>query len=438
VKGENFQAIADDYQKLIVPGMSPWQHPSFFAYFPTAGTFESMLGDLYSSSIPTPGFNWACSPASTELEAIVMDWSAKLFGLDSKFFNSSEIGGGVIQTSASDSALVAVVAARAKYLRDHPDAKQDDLILYTTTQTHSLGLKAGLVLGITCRALEVQSEDKFALRGSTLKNALEEDQKRGKHPFIIIATIGTTSSGAIDRLDEIGDVAQDYPSLWIHIDAAWAGVTLACPELRETALLDSINRYGDSFCTNFHKWGLVNFDACGFWVKYRKNLTNALDITPEFLRSKHGDAGTVIDYRNWHLGLGRRFRSLKLWFVLRSYGVEGFQNHIRAGIELNKYFVSLVGSSSKFELVTEPSFALTVFRLVPPSSDATTTEAALNSLNQSFYSRISARPDIWLTQTKINGVFCIRFAIGAARTTKEHIDKAWVLLNKEADAALAN
>lgn len=367
-----------------------------------------------------------------------MDWSAKLFGLDSKFFNSSEIGGGVIQTSASDSALVAVVAARAKYLRDHPDAKQDDLILYTTTQTHSLGLKAGLVLGITCRALEVQSEDKFALRGSTLKNALEEDQKRGKHPFIIIATIGTTSSGAIDRLDEIGDVAQDYPSLWIHIDAAWAGVTLACPELRETALLDSINRYGDSFCTNFHKWGLVNFDASGFWVKYRKNLTNALDITPEFLRSKHGDAGTVIDYRNWHLGLGRRFRSLKLWFVLRSYGVEGFQNHIRAGIELNKYFVSLVGSSSKFELVTEPSFALTVFRLVPSSSDAMITEAALNSLNQSFYSRISARPDIWLTQTKINGVFCIRFAIGAARTTKEHIDKAWVLLNKEADAALAN
>ncbi|TCD60569.1 hypothetical protein EIP91_009853 [Steccherinum ochraceum] len=434
-KGEDFQFIADDYQKLIVPGMSPWQHPSFFAFFPTAGTFESMLGDLYSSSIPTPGFN--VIPASTELEAVVMDWGAKLFGLDSRFLNSSEIGGGVIQTSASDSALVAVVAARARYIRDHPGVKQEDLILYTTTQTHSLGLKAGIVLGLTCRALEVLLDDQFALRGSTLQDALEEDKKRGKHPFIIIATIGTTSSGAVDRLNEIGEVVKTYPSLWIHVDAAWAGVTLACPEFREIAMLDSINKYADSFCTNFHKWGLVNFDASGMWVKDRKHLTNALDITPEFLRSKHGDAGTVIDYRNWHLGLGRRFRSLKLWFVLRSYGVEGFQKYIRSTIQLNDYFVKLVRSSPTFHLVTQPSFALTVFRLVPASSASTDT-TALNTLNESFYSRISARQDIWLTQTKINGVFCIRFAVGAARTTKEHIDKAWKLLNEEAEIALAD
>ncbi|THH26478.1 hypothetical protein EUX98_g7714 [Antrodiella citrinella] len=366
-----------------------------------------------------------------------MDWGAKLFGLAPKFLNSSGIGGGAIQTSASDSALVAVVAARVKYLRDHPDVKQENLVLYTTTQTHSLGLKGGRVLGLTCRALEVRAEDNFALRGFTLRDALQQDHKRGKHPFIIIATIGTTSSGAVDCLDEIGEVAQRYPSLWIHVDAAWAGVTLACPEFRETAMLENINRYADSFCTNFHKWGLVNFDASGFWVKNRRDLTDALDVTPEFLRSKYGDAGTVIDYRNWHLGLGRRFRSLKLWFVLRSYGVEGFQKHIRGSIELNKYFVSLIQESLTFQLVTEPSFALTVFRLVVPVAKESG-ESVLNALNESFFARISARPDIWLTQTKINGVFCIRFAVGAARTTKDHIDKAWVLLNEEADAVLAN
>ncbi|KAH8086014.1 pyridoxal phosphate-dependent transferase [Cristinia sonorae] len=439
-KGEDFQLIADDYQKHIIPGMSPWQHPSFFAYFPTAGTFEGMLGDLYCSSIPTPGFNWSCSPAATELEAVVMDWGAKLFGLDSQFLNSSGIGGGVIQTTASDSALVAVVAARSRYIRQyHTDVKQEDLIMYTTTQTHSLGLKAGLVLGLTCRALEVKIEDQFALREAVLRSAIEEDKKRGKHPFIIIATIGTTSSGAIDRLDEIGEVVKDYPSLWIHVDAAWAGVTLACPEFREVAMLDSINQYADSFCTNFHKWGLVNFDASAMWVRNRKDLTDALDITPEFLRSKHGDAGTVIDYRNWHLGLGRRFRSLKVWFVLRSYGAEGFRNYIRAGIDLNNYFATLVRGSSNFSLVTEPSFALTVFRIVPPSvTDPIASQTLLNSLNQSFHARISARHDIWLTQTMINGIFCIRFAVGAARTTKAHIDKAWKLINEEAEVVLAN
>ncbi|CAL1713657.1 unnamed protein product [Somion occarium] len=438
-QGEDFQTIADDYQKLIIPGLTHWQHPSFFAFFPTASTFEGMIADLYASSTCNPGFNWASSPACTELEAVMMDWAAKMFGLHDHFLNSSGIGGGVIQTTASDSALVSVVAARSLYIRKHPDVKHEDLVFYTTTQTHSLGVKAGLVLGMECRALEVKVEDQFALRGSILKRALEEDKKHGKHPFMIIATVGTTSSGAVDRLSEIGEVVKDHPDVWIHVDAAWAGVTLACPEFRETAQLDNINRYADSFCTNFHKWGLVNFDCSTLWVKNRKYLTDALDITPEFLRTKHGDAGTVIDYRNWHLALGRRFRSLKVWFVLRSYGVEGFRNHIRQGIELSQYFASLIRASPSFELVTEPSFALSVFRVLPSGdsegSQAVTLEL-VNELNRSFYSRLSARPDIMLTQTMINGVFCIRFAVGATRTKKEHIDKAWSIIQEEAVAAV--
>ncbi|KAI0783433.1 pyridoxal phosphate-dependent transferase [Abortiporus biennis] len=437
-QGEEWDTIADDYQKLILPGITHWQHPSFFAYFPTASTFEGLLGDLYASSTSNPGFNWNSSPACTELEAVVMDWSAKLFGLGDHFLNSSEIGGGVIQTTASDSALVAIVAARSAYTKKHPGVKHEDLIIYTTTQTHSLGTKAALVLGLQCRALQVKAEDEFGLRGDTLKQAIEEDTKQGKHPFVIIATIGTTSSGAIDRLNEIGEVVKGS-SLWVHVDAAWAGVTLSCPEFRDIAQLDYINKYGDSLCVNFHKWGLVNFDASAFWVRDRKLLTDALDITPEYLRTKHGDAGTVIDYRNWHLALGRRFRSLKIWFVLRSFGQEGFRNYIRKSVALNNYFVSLVKQSPSFSFVTKPSFALTVFRLTPQlheGSKISPTQESLNDLNREFHNRTLTRPEILLTQTVIDGVFCIRFAVGAERTTKEHIDKAWALIQEEAEVAL--
>ncbi|CCM05614.1 uncharacterized protein FIBRA_07843 [Fibroporia radiculosa] len=436
--GEDFDVIADDYQKLIVPGLTHWQHPSFFAYFPTACTFEGMLGDLYASSTCNPGFNWSSSPACTELEMMMMDWSARLLGLSDHFLNSSGVGGGVLQTTSSDSALVATVAARSRYMRTHPGTKMEELVMYVTSQTHSLGVKASLVLGLECRILDVRAEDEFGLQGETLKVALEEDIAKGKHPFFLIGTVGTTSSGAIDRLEEVGEVLQHYPSIWLHVDAAWAGVTLACPEYRKTAQLEQINKYATSFGTNFHKWGLVNFDAALLWVKSRKDLTDALDVTPEFLRTKQSDAGAVIDYRNWHLGLGRRFRSVKVWFVLRSYGVEGFQKYIRECIELNDYFASLVRSSTNFSLIAAPSFALTVFRLIPHNAfpGVTLSEDLLNDINRSMYARIGARHDILLTQTILNGTFCIRFAVGAARTRKEHLDQAWSLIQEEAGSTI--
>ncbi|KAG9311512.1 pyridoxal phosphate-dependent transferase [Chiua virens] len=434
--GEAFEQITQDYQKLIIPGLVHWQHPRFFAYFPTASTFESILGDLYANGIgPNPGFNWSASPACTELEAIVMDWAAKMIGLDAAFYNISEVGGGVIQTTASDAALVATVAARSRYIRQHPDVPAEKLVLYTTTQTHSLGKKAGLVLGLNVRALEVTAEDHYALRGATLKSTLEEDSRAGLHPFILLATVGTTSSGAIDHLEEIGDIVAATPWLWLHVDAAWAGVAMSCPEYRALCLLDDINKYADSFCTNFHKWGLVNFDCSTLWVRDRKHLTDALDVTPEFLRSKQGDAGTVIDYRNWHLGLGRRFRALKLWFVLRSYGVQGFQKYIRQTIQHNDTFVSLIKRATHFNLVTPPCLSLTVFRLEPPSQ--TLTLAQLNALNLVFYARLSARHDVAFTRTDLNGMICIRCAVGAARTEERHILETFDVLCEEAENTLA-
>lgn len=476
-KGEGFDVITQDYQKYILPGITHWNHPSFFAYFPTANTFEGVLADLFSSSVSNPGFNWACSPACTELEAIVMDWSAKLFGLDPTFYIESKSGGGVLLTTASDSALTAVVAARSRYSRAHPEVPLNKLVIYGTTQTHSLGAKAALILGLQFKAIEVYAKDNYSLRGESLVKALEEDRQAGMHPFVVIATVGTTSSGAIDNIEEVGQALSDHPDLWLHIDAAWAGVALACPEFREQSYLGAINKYAHSFCTNFHKWGLVNFDCSTLWVRERTLLTDALDVTPEFLRTKQADAGTVIDYRNWHLALGRRFRSLKVWFVLRSYGVEGFQKHIRKHVELAKVFESLVEQSSLFELVAPRSLSLNVFRLRLPSAlptpaaatpseanpalsqetditagaspDTTTTgirkglpllqskaQSKVNALNRAFYSRVSARKNIYLTQTDLAGTFCIRMAVGAVRTEEKHIREAFDLLVEEAQATL--
>ncbi|KAH9989806.1 pyridoxal phosphate-dependent transferase [Russula vinacea] len=440
-EGHDWASIVDDYQKVIVPGLTHWQHPSFFAYFPTASTFEGMLGDLLSSSTASPGFNWFASPACTELEAVVMDWAAKMFGLHGVFWNVNEVGGGVIQTTASDSALTAIVAARTRYLNEHPGTTLESLVIYVTTQTHSFGQKAAMILGLRIRAIDVDvtvTTDNTGLTGEGLRAAVKEDHAQGLHPFVLIATVGTTSSGAIDRVADLGaTIKENYPSIWLHVDAAWAGVTLACPEYRETAQLPGINEHADSLCINFHKWGLTNFDASTLWVRERRQLINALDVTPEYLKTKVGDAGTVIDYRNWHLSLGRRFRSLKFWFVLRSFGVEGFQANVRKCISLNNSFAERIRASPIFVLVTPPSFALTVFRLLPGSGDSTTELEVANTLNRAFYSDLQARPNIALTQTSLGGVFCVRFAVGAARTEESDIDNAWEIIKEVGENILA-
>ncbi|EIM88378.1 uncharacterized protein STEHIDRAFT_95546 [Stereum hirsutum FP-91666 SS1] len=476
-KGEQWDAIADDYQSLIIPGLTHWQHPSFFAYFPTGCTFEGMLADLYSSSACNPGFNWLASPACTELESVVMDWAARMLGLERTFWNISEVGGGVIQTTASDSALTAVVCARTRCTTLNPDVPHSSLVMYVTSHTHSFGLKAARILGLRVRTIDVDDEvvmgkdseeevDGWGLGVNKLKEALKEDLANGMKPFILVATVGTTNSGAVDRIDEIGEyLAKEHPSIWLHVDAAWAGVTLACPEYRDRAQLAGINKWVTSLCVNFHKWGLTNFDASALWVRDRNLLIDALDVTPAYLRTKHGDAGTVIDYRNWHLSLGRRFRSLKLWFVLRSFGVEGFQTYIRRCIKLNELFASLVRKSDIFELVTRPSFALTVFRLrpqaifepstlvstSPPTSSSITATAPtsdkedpsslafLNALNRAMHHELqtSHTHEMLLTQTEIRGVFCLRLAVGAARTEERDILRAWEILNEVGEHVLA-
>ncbi|KAF9785098.1 pyridoxal phosphate-dependent transferase [Thelephora terrestris] len=436
IKGEDIEDIANDFQDLIMPGVMHWQHPSFFAYFPAAGTLESIIGDLYAATAMNPGFNWMCSPACTELENVTMDWSAKLYGLSEDFLNSTNVGGGVIQTNASDGAMVAIVAARSRYQALYPEVPTEKLVIYVTTQTHSLGLKAGLVLGLPVYAFPVRVEDNYSLRGEDLREMIEMDRADGKHPFILIGTVGTTSSGAIDNIDEIGETLLDYPDIRLHVDAAWLGAAFSCPEYRERCRVPAINKYADSVCVNFHKWGLVSLDCSGLWVRDREHLTRALDITPPFLRNPDGESGTVVDYRNWSLALGRRFRSAKLWFVLRSFGVEGYQAHIRKSIRLGEIFAERVRQHPEtLELVTSPSFSLSVFRIAP-SAVPGVSEDELNELNERYYQNINKRKDIMLTQTKLNGTHCIRFVTGAQNTEPHHIETAFRICFETAVASI--
>ncbi|KAF8304373.1 aromatic-L-amino-acid decarboxylase [Clavulina sp. PMI_390] len=453
--GESIEVIAADYQKLVLPGITHWQHPSFFGYYPSNASFPSIIADLYASAVTNPGFNWICSPSCTELENVTMDWAADLLGLSPAFkFSSALGGGGVLQTTASDSAFLACMVARIRFTRAHPNIPMENLILYLTTQTHSLGVKTARLLGLKWRTLDVKEEDRYALRGETVRKAYEEDREKGLWPFCLFSTLGTTSSGAADRMDEIGPIAQSFDTFWIHIDAAWAGVSLACPEFRERAYLDAINQYADSFCTNFHKWGLVSFDASTFWVRNSAHLTEAMDINPQFLKTKQSDAGAVVDYRNWQVALSRRFRSVKLWFVLRNYGVEGFRAHIRKCVNLGKLFESLIRAQPDlFEIVAPRSLALTVFRVAPSSprnrdlshshshsrahshpakaatlhapSTSSLSLAALNKLNTSFHQRLTEGPEgIFVITTLLDGKLCVRMSIGAERTQDCHIRAA--------------
>jgi aromatic-L-amino-acid decarboxylase len=447
--GEEWSKIAEDYQTKILPGMTHWQHPSFFAYFPANTTFEGMLADLHAAAVSNPGFNWSVSPSATELELITLDWVARMFGLSDDFLTTSANGGGIILNSASEVAITIAVAARERALKyveaaegdangshAQPDMQQlaawrgratGRFVMYGTTQTHSIGVKAAMILGLAFETIEVHAKDDFAMRGEALRKALRRDKERGLVPFMIIATVGTTSSGAVDDLDEIARVCQEEgcEDIWIHVDAAYAGVCLALPELRETCALDVINTRVDSFSTNLHKWGLVTFDCSPVYVRRRADLQNALTVTPEFLRTKHGDAGSVLDLRNMQLSLGRRFRSLKVWFVLRSYGQEGFRTHLRRHIELSKQFNELLASEKSVPLaiVAKPRWSLTVFRLQPATFEST----QLDTLNRRFWDALQQRnKDLLLTQTVLPDIgFCIRMAIGGVNTQLEHVQQAF-------------
>ena len=365
--------ILADLERDIVPGLVHWQHPGFFAYFSCNASAPAIAAELASATLNANAMLWATSPAATELEMRMLDWCAELFALPPAFrFDAGQGGGGVIQATASEATLAALLAARSRAVR--AGASRDRVTVYTSTQAHSSVIKAAMVAGLadhpedTSRVRTIGTDATLCMDPAQLEAAVRRDLADGLVPALVVATLGTTSTGAFDPLPAIAEVfARVGVRPWLHVDAAWAGAALVCPEHRAFAAgLD----HADSVCINPHKWLLTNFDCDLFWVRDARALTASMAITPAYLRNEQSEAGAVVDYRDWHVPLGRRLRALKLWCVIRHYGVEGLRTHIRRHIALAEHIESRLRADRRFSVPFPRSLALVCFR-VADSDQAT-------------------------------------------------------------------
>jgi aromatic-L-amino-acid/L-tryptophan decarboxylase len=420
--GQPFESLLSDMDNVILPGLTHWQHPSFFGYYPANASGPAILGDLLAAGLGVQGMLWATSPACTELEEHVLDWLAELLALPERFRSTSS-GGGVIQDSASSSALVALVAARHRASGRVSNLMGMDRHRYTvygSSQAHSALEKAVRVAGIGSANLRMVDVDErtLAMDPGQLAALIASDVAAGAIPTMVLATVGTTSTCAFDPLRAIGEVCRNY-DIWLHVDAAYAGVAAVCPELRW--IHDGLDDYADSYCTNPHKWLLTNFDCDAFYVADRAALIDALSILPEFLRNAATESGMVTDYRDWQIPLGRRFRALKLWAVIRWYGVEGLRTHIRRHVALAQELIEWMDQDDRFEVVAPHPLSLVCFRLRGPNGP---NEALLNSLN--------ASGRLYLTHTKVNGAFTLRLALGGTYTERLHVEAAWAEIQRAA------
>ncbi len=416
-KGESFDAMMHDLDEIIMPGITHWQSPVFYAYFPSNTSFPSILGDLISSGLGVQGMIWATSPAATELETRVLDWLAEMMDMPEKF-KSASTGGGVIQDTASTSALTAVIAARerATKFESNKTGVRQNLVAYVSSQTHSSLEKAIKMAGIGSENLRtIDVDEQFAMRPELLEKRIQDDKRNGFLPFFVCATIGTTSSNAIDPVRKIGEICQkEY--CWFHVDAAMAGTAMLCPEFRH--FKDGVE-LADSYCFNPHKWMFTNFDCDVFWIANRNELINTFSILPEYLRNKATESGEVFDYRDWHVQLGRRFRSLKLWFVIRHYGVEGLQFHIRKHVELAQKFAGWVKESADFDLVLNPPLNLVCFR-----------HKLNDAFNMKLMNAVNKTGKAFFTHTKLNDQVILRMSIGQTHTEEKHVQQTWDLIEK--------
>src|ERR1700675_3221109 len=422
-QGEPFESLLGDVAQKIMPGVTHWQSPNFFAYFPSNASFPSILGELLSAGLDVQGMLWATSPACTELETHVLDWLVDMLALPNQFLSTGS-GGGVIQDTASSASLCALLAARERATNFASNRKGSDrrLTAYCSTQTHSSIEKAMKIAGMGSDNLrQIEVDKNFAMRPEPLARQTESDIKPGLVPCFVCATVGTTSSNAIDPVREIARICRDH-SLWLHVDAAMSGTAALCPEFRFTH--DGVE-FADSYCFNPHKWMFTNFDCNVFYIADRKHLIQTLSVLPEYLRNQATESGAVIDYRAWHIQLGRRFRSLKLWFVIRHYGIEGLQHHIREHVRLAQRFAAWVRDDSRFELAAPAQLNLVCFRL--RAGDRTYQDQA----NQLLMERLNHSGDLYLTHTKLDGKFTLRFCVGQTNTQARHVERAWQRIQEE-------
>ena len=445
------------------------------AFYPANTTYASMIGELYSAAFTAPAFNWLCSPAVTELETIVLDWLAQVLHLPDCFLSEGE-GGGVIQGSASEAIVVVMVAARERYLSQACEAlagKEKEerlsrirgrLVALGSEQSHSSTAKAALVTGVRYKSIPTRMEDNLALTGHDLRIALDECAREGLEPFYLTATLGTTGTCATDRFSEIAECLRKdsiATRVWVHVDAAYAGAALILDEYRH---ITTHFAAFDSFNMNMHKWLLTNFDASCLFVRTRAHLISALSITPSYLRNPFSDSGLVTDYRDWQVPLGRRFRALKIWFVLRTYGVNGLKAHITRHLAIGERFASWVGERKDlWQIVVPPAFALTVITVALPghvdgtvsngmtelgvtegvaTSDVLPSTSEINrnrtnALTKTIYERINAAGEIFLTSTIVKGIYSIRIISANEKADEEHLRRAFEILVNTAEMVIS-
>jgi aromatic-L-amino-acid decarboxylase len=409
--GEPWDEIVADLDRVVVPALTHWQSPNFFGYFPANASGPAVLGDLVSSGLGVQGMLWATSPACTELETHVLDWLAELLGLPARF-RSDGPGGGVIQDSASSANLCAVLAARDQ---QPTTTSRERLRAYTSTQAHSSIEKAIRVAGLRHDQLRLIDVDRtFAMRPDALAAAVDGDIADDLVPFIVVGTVGTTSSLAIDPIDALADVCAGR-HLWLHVDAAMAGAAAVVPELRPL-VNDGLERV-DSWCFDPHKWLLTNFDCDVLYLADRRPLINSLSVLPEYLRNQASESEAVVDYRDWHIPLGRRFRALKLWFVIRHYGAEGLRAHIENSVASARWLAQAVDDDDRFERLAPTDLSLVCFAHRDGDQASEELLRAVNASGRAF-----------LTHTRLDGRYAIRVAIGGTSTEHAHVERLWSLV----------
>jgi aromatic-L-amino-acid decarboxylase len=409
---EPFADVLADLDRVIVPGTTHWQHPGFHAYFPANTSGPGILADIVSSGLGTQGMLWQTGPACTEVETHVLDWVVDLLGLPDRF-RSTGAGGGVIQDSASSATLCALLAARDRAVGS--GVPLGDLVVYASTQAHTSLEKGARIAGLRADQVRLVGVDRdHALRADELGAAVDEDRAVGRVPCLVMATIGTTGSLAVDPVAAVADVAADA-GMWLHVDGAMAGSAAVCPEHR--GLLAGVER-ADSFVFNPHKWLFTTFDCSCFYVADRSALIEALSVVPEYLRNAASESGDVIDYRDWQVPLGRRFRALKLWFVLRWYGAEGLRHHVREHVRLAGELAARVDADARLVLAAPVHLNLVCFRHVGGEEETAALHEALNATGR-----------VYLTHTRLDGRLVIRAAIGAWTTESRHVDALWGLVD---------
>ncbi|XP_046608435.1 aromatic-L-amino-acid decarboxylase-like [Neodiprion virginianus] len=425
-KPESWQEVLGDVERVIMPGMTHWNSPQFHGYFPSAVSYPSIVAEMLSAGIGCLGFSWMTSPVCTELEVTMMNWLGKMLGLPEQFLNCTKgPGGGVIQSSASVATFVGLLAAKERTTRRmmklHPDWSEADikakLIAYTSDQANSSVEKAGLLGSMPMRHLP--SDEHCRLRGSTLLEAIEKDEREGLIPCYVVATLGTTGTCAHDCLEELGPICNDK-NVWLHVDAAYAGAAFVCPEFRH--LMSGVE-FADSFDFNPHKWLLVNFDCSAMWVKDSRYLVEAFNVDRIYLA--HEKEGQQPDYRHWQIPLGRRFRALKLWFVMRMYGVQGLQNYIRHTVNLAKQFEGYIRNDDRFEIVTEVTMALVCFRM---KGD--------NSNTRELLDKLLARRKIYVIAATYREKLFIRFVVCSSLCEARDMEFAWKEVSERATEIL--